>query len=176
MIPVADTQLAEQYGVPVSVITHHREKVLTQGVHWEKDNKRVLWLAKGLAAVAEMVAALQSEKKERGAGEPSGEAASASLESGQGDPATPETEEPPDPPEAPGPLPLRTAQARVLLKHPNPCFVRCHIPGDKATPPFDLRLRNHHTIKGKNALLPVAQLADGTWICTHPHHSPRPYV
>ena len=62
------------------------------------------------------------------------------------------------------------------MKHPNPCFIRCHIPGDNATPPFDVRLRNHHTIKGKNAILPVAQLADGTWICTHPHHSPRPYA
>ncbi len=171
MIPVADTQLAEQYGVPVSTITFHREKVLTQGLHWEKDNKRVIWLAAGLEAVAKMVAALGPEKKEGGAALDAGSDAAAT---GEGDDRALTVEEPP---EAPDELPvLRTAEARLLTRHPNPCFVRCHIPGDNETPPFDVRLRNHHTIRGKNALLPVAQLTDGTWICTHPHHSPKPYA
>jgi hypothetical protein len=173
MIPVADTQLAEQYGVPTATITFHREKVLTQGVHWEKDNKRVIWLAAGLEAVAEMVAALDPEKKDGGAAQAAGDGAAAT---GEGDDSAPPTEEPPEAPDEPEPPPLRMAEARVLMKHPNPCFVRCHIPGDNATQPFDVRLRNHHTIRGKNALLPVAQLPDGTWICTHPHHSPRPYA
>lgn len=173
MIPVADTQLAERYGVPVSVITHHREKVLIQGLHWERDNKRVIWLAKGLDAVAEMVAALEAEKKDGGAGS---DAAAAIEGTGEGDDSALPAEEAPDPPEAPEPPPLRTAEARVLTKQPNPCFVRCHIPGDRDTPPFDVRVRNHHSIRATNPFLPVAQLEDGTWICTHPHHSPRPYA
>jgi hypothetical protein len=51
MPPVAGTQLAEQYGVPVSLITSHRKQVLKEG----------------LSAIAELVAGLTPEKKTGGA-------------------------------------------------------------------------------------------------------------
>jgi hypothetical protein len=67
MPPVADTQLAEQHGVPVSLIIAHREQVLKEGTHWQRDGKRILWLASGLSAIAELVAGLDPEKRRGGA-------------------------------------------------------------------------------------------------------------
>ncbi len=65
--------------------------------------------------------------------------------------------------------------ARIFQKLPNPCFVRCHLPTEPAEPTFVIRIRNSNKL-GPKAQLPVEQQPDGTWICTHPHHTPKPYL
>jgi hypothetical protein len=87
MPPVADTQLAEQYGVPVSLITSHREQVLKEG----------------LSAIAELVAGLTPEKR-RGA------PAVAPV-------AVPSPLPPPDAPEPVAPSERRKAMARGFVTH-----------------------------------------------------------
>ena len=161
MPPVADTQLAEQHGVPVSLITTHREQVLKEGPHWQRDGKRILWLAAGLSAIEELVAGLDPEKKDGGAPV----VAPAAVPS------------PPPPPDAPEPVAAtqrRTAMARVYLKHPNPCWVKCHIPTEPDAGTFDVRIRNSNLL-GPKAQIPVEQQPDGTWVCVHPHYTPKPY-
>lgn len=187
MPPVADTQLAEQYGVPVSLVTTHRETVLPEGTHWQRDGKRVVWLAPGLSALGDHIAALALEKNDGGGGEPGagqggeGAAPAASGDAGEGDEGGPAAGALPEAPErekegSPAALEPRrpTANARILSKHPNPIWVRCHIPGVPG-PTFDVRIRNSGRV-GKNSVIPVEQLPDGTWICVHPQHSPKPFA
>ena len=172
MPPVADIQLAEQYGVPVSLITSHREGVLREGTHWQRDGKRILWLAAGLSAIGELVAGLDPEKKDGGAAGPGDVTAAPALASAA-PAAAPSPPPPPDPPEPPA-APRRTAMARVFRKMPNPCWVRCHLPAEPSEKVFDIRIRNANKL-GPKAQLPVEQQPDGSWICTHPHHTPKPY-
>lgn len=174
MPPVADIQLAEQYGVPVSLITSHRETVLKEGTHWQRDGKRILWLAAGLSAIGELVAGLDPEKKDGGAAGP-GDGTAAPALAAAAPAAAPSPPPPPDPPEPVAAPERRKAIARVFHKHPNPCWVKCHIPTEPAAGTFDLRIRNSNKL-GPKAQLPVEQQADGTWICTHPHHTPKPYL
>ncbi len=168
MTPVADTKLADQYGVPVSIITQHRETVLKEGVDWQRDGKRILWLASGLAAIASMVDAwhLGPEKKEGGAGE-AAEASGASGDPGEGEDSGAGAEAAPEAP--------RRATARILSKYPNPIWVRAHISGEKDGRAFDVRVRSSLRL-AKNSLLPVELLPCGTWICVHPQHSPKPFA
>ena len=161
MPPVADTQLAEQYSVTVSLITSHREQVLKEGTHWHRDGKRVLWLASGLSATAGLVAGLDPEKKDGGA---PGAASAAALY----------PPPPPDPPEPVAPPERCKAMARVSLKHPSPCWVKCHLSTDPDAGTFDVRISNANFL-GPQAHIPVEQEPDGTSICTHPHHNPKPY-
>ena len=39
---------------------------------------------------------------------------------------------------------------------------------------FDVRIRNAN-ILGPKAHIPVEQEPDGTWVCVHPHYTPKPY-
>jgi hypothetical protein len=116
-----------------------------------------MWLASGLSAIAELVAGLDPEKKDGGA------------------PAVAPTALPP--PDAPEPVALperRKAMARVFLKHPNPCWVNCHIPIEPDAGTFDVRIRNSNLL-GPKAQIPVEQQPDGSWVCSHPHYTPKPY-
>jgi hypothetical protein len=40
--------------------------------------------------------------------------------------------------------------------------------------PFDVWIRNA-SLFGPKAPIPVEQEPDATWVCTHPHYTPKPY-
>ena len=54
-------------------------------------------------------------------------------------------------------------------------------PSDSAAAPvdpdagtYDVRIRNANLL-GPKARIPVEQQPDGTWVCVHPHYTPKPY-
>lgn len=145
---IADTELAERYGVPVSTVETIRAG-LTEGTHWRRVEGRIVLTALGEERLDETLGSLTNFKKKEGGagGDPPGGGAAGAAEA-----------------EAkPGPV----LRCRVVRRHPNVTWVALSTPDGLR----DVRVRNHAGIT-LGSLLEARRMPDGTWECANPRQTP----